>query len=150
MVMLRSRPWLPSSSNDLVARTAAPVADLPITAAGAAALADELDRLVAESRRVHEVAGINLNPATNVMNPRAEAMLSAGLGTRASPPPATSPPRAPPAPPTDAGPPEVGSSVERLTALGVVTPSTFGARKSVADQVDAAPLSAPRLPSGRW
>ena len=60
------------------------MADLPITAAGAATIADELDRLVAESRRVHEVDGINLNPATNVMNPRAEAMLSAGLGTRAS------------------------------------------------------------------
>ena len=60
------------------------MADLPTTAAGAATVAGELDRLVAESRRVHDVDGINLNPASNVMNPRAEAMLSAGLGTRAS------------------------------------------------------------------
>ncbi|MEN3610594.1 aminotransferase class I/II-fold pyridoxal phosphate-dependent enzyme [Plantactinospora sp. ZYX-F-223] len=45
---------------------------------------EEIDRLVAENHRIHDVESVNLNPATNVMNPRAEAMLSARLGTRAS------------------------------------------------------------------
>ncbi len=39
---------------------------------------------VAENRRIHEVECINLNPATNIMNPAAEAMLAAGLGSRPS------------------------------------------------------------------
>ena len=46
--------------------------------------ATELLRLVAENRRIHDRDGINLNPASNVMNPRAEALLAAGLGPRAS------------------------------------------------------------------
>ena len=43
-----------------------------------------LDRLVVENKRIHEGDCVNLNPATNVMNPKAEAMLSAGLGQRPS------------------------------------------------------------------
>jgi glycine hydroxymethyltransferase len=43
-----------------------------------------LDRLVQDNRTIHERDCFNLNPATNVMNPRAEAMLSAGLGSRPS------------------------------------------------------------------
>ena len=84
MVMLRRRSWLSPASNDLVDSTAGLVASAQTTRQGATSIADKLDRLVAESRRVHELEGINLNPASNVMNPRAEAMLSAGLGTRAS------------------------------------------------------------------
>ena len=49
---------------------------------------DALDRrlheLVERNRRVHDHECINLNPASNVMNPRAEALLAAGLTTRAS------------------------------------------------------------------
>ncbi|MGI9506629.1 MAG: serine hydroxymethyltransferase, partial [Geminicoccaceae bacterium] len=37
-----------------------------------------------ENRAIHERSCFNLNPATNVMNPRAEAILSAGLGSRPS------------------------------------------------------------------
>lgn len=44
----------------------------------------EVERLVEENHRIHNVESVNLNPATNVMNPRAEAMLSAGLGSRPS------------------------------------------------------------------
>lgn len=44
----------------------------------------DLHRLAAENKRIHEASCINLNPATNVMNPRAEAMLAAGLGSRPS------------------------------------------------------------------
>ncbi|MCB9079676.1 MAG: serine hydroxymethyltransferase, partial [Anaerolineaceae bacterium] len=49
---------------------------------------DELDqhlnRLVAENKAIHEQQSINLNPATNVMNPKAEALLGSGLGSRPS------------------------------------------------------------------
>ncbi len=44
----------------------------------------QINELVAENHRIHDHTGINLNPATNVMNPKAEAMLSAGLGSRPS------------------------------------------------------------------
>jgi glycine hydroxymethyltransferase len=44
----------------------------------------ELERLVELNRQIHDRDCINLNPATNIMNPRAEAMLSAGLGSRPS------------------------------------------------------------------
>jgi glycine hydroxymethyltransferase len=44
----------------------------------------QIARLVSDNRRIHDVEGINLNPASNVMNPRAEALLAAGLGPRAS------------------------------------------------------------------
>ena len=43
-----------------------------------------LDRLVEENLRIHEVEALNLDPASNVMNPRAEALLAAGLSTRPS------------------------------------------------------------------
>lgn len=36
------------------------------------------------NRNIHERECINLNPATNIMNPRAEAALASGLGSRPS------------------------------------------------------------------
>ncbi len=45
---------------------------------------DLVESLIARNRHIHEVECINLNPATNVMNPRAEAALAAGLGSRPS------------------------------------------------------------------
>jgi glycine hydroxymethyltransferase len=49
---------------------------------------DETEALIAslaiENRRIHEHECVNLNPATNVLNPKAEAMLSSGLGQRPS------------------------------------------------------------------
>lgn len=79
MSVLAQRPWLPTPVSDRVEAIAAPVASMDISAVQA-----ELDRLVAENRQIHEVETVNLNPATNVMNPRAEAMLSANLGSRPS------------------------------------------------------------------
>ncbi len=38
----------------------------------------------AENHRIHDVECINLNPATNIMNPAAEKLLAAGLGSRPS------------------------------------------------------------------
>ena len=43
-----------------------------------------LHALVARNRQIHDRDCINLNPATNTMNPRAEAVLAAGLTTRPS------------------------------------------------------------------
>jgi len=43
-----------------------------------------LFELVGENRRIHDEEHFNLNPASNVMNPRAEALLAQGLGSRAS------------------------------------------------------------------
>ena len=48
------------------------------------ALAGTLESLIEQNRTIHELDCINLNPATNVMNPRAEAALSASLGSRPS------------------------------------------------------------------
>jgi glycine hydroxymethyltransferase len=47
-------------------------------------IAARVDGLIERNREIHERECVNLNPATNVMNPRAEAALAAGLGTRPS------------------------------------------------------------------
>ena len=47
-------------------------------------IAATIDALVDRNRQIHDLESINLNPASNVMNPRAERMLAAGLSTRAS------------------------------------------------------------------
>lgn len=57
---------------------------LEVDAERPAATQARIEALALQSRAVHEVAGINLNPASNVMNPRAEALLALGLSTRAS------------------------------------------------------------------
>jgi glycine hydroxymethyltransferase len=77
--MLNRRPWVPPHCEDLVQSIAAETA-----ASDGPTLADRIGQLVAENRRIHEVHGINLNPASNVMNPRAEALMASGLGSRAS------------------------------------------------------------------
>jgi glycine hydroxymethyltransferase len=71
------RPWLP-------APVAARVREVALGAPAGAALQAEIERLTTENHRIHDVTCVNLNPATNVMNPRAEALLAAGLGSRAS------------------------------------------------------------------
>ncbi|GGS96963.1 serine hydroxymethyltransferase [Planobispora rosea] len=76
---LTPRPWVPSPSEERVRSVAEAVTALPATV-----LQHEIERLAAENRRIHDVESVNLNPATNIMNPRAEALLSAGLGTRPS------------------------------------------------------------------
>jgi glycine hydroxymethyltransferase len=43
-----------------------------------------IGELAAANRRIHEAECVNLNPATNVMNPKAEALLASGLGSRPS------------------------------------------------------------------
>jgi len=79
MAMLGERSWVPAEVGRLVQDVASTVA---------AATADELDidihRLIERNREIHEVDCVNLNPATNVMNPKAEAALARGLGARPS------------------------------------------------------------------
>ncbi len=76
---LAVRPWVPAASEELVQRIAARTAS-----EDAGAVARRIEALAARNRDIHERDCFNLNPATNVMNPRAEALLASGLGTRPS------------------------------------------------------------------
>src|SRR4051812_33737158 len=73
--MLTARPWLPP---DAARRIEAIPTQAPAATAG------RLRELVDRNRAIHGRECINLNPASNVMSPAAEAMLSAGLGSRPS------------------------------------------------------------------
>lgn len=79
MPRLARRDWVPSACENLVQSIAAFTAG-----AGVDALDAELARLAESNRAIQERDCINLNPAGNAMNPRAEAMLAAGLGSRPS------------------------------------------------------------------
>ena len=76
---LTKRDWVPPSCEARIQAIAAQTERAPSDAVRA-----RLDALVVENRDIHEQACFNLNPATNVMNPKAEAMLSSGIGTRPS------------------------------------------------------------------
>lgn len=73
------RSWVPPHSERLVRQVSETVAGQSAEAA-----LDEIGRLARWNERIHGAESINLNPATNVMNPEAEALMSAGLGSRAS------------------------------------------------------------------
>ncbi|WP_096784791.1 serine hydroxymethyltransferase [Rhodobacter sp. CZR27] len=79
MTVHHLRPWLPPT---VVTRIDA------ISAETARATSDEIDArifaLAERNRAIHDRECFNLNPATNVMNPRAEALLASGLGARPS------------------------------------------------------------------
>ena len=79
MTHLQTRNWLPAHSDRLTQRIAAATA-----AQDADAIDATLHTLVQDSRELHERSCFNLNPASNVMNPRAERLLACGLGPRAS------------------------------------------------------------------
>ena len=76
---LAARDWVPATSESLVQEIA--------TRAEALSSDDLLRRietLAERNRLIHEKECFNLNPATNVMNPRAEALLASGIGSRPS------------------------------------------------------------------
>jgi glycine hydroxymethyltransferase len=73
------RPWLP----DTVANRIDDVQRQTCTMSSDA-IANRLYDLAEENRTIHERDCFNLNPATNVMNPRAEKLLDSGLGSRPS------------------------------------------------------------------
>ena len=77
--MLEKRHWVPAASEARVMEIAGRVAK-----ASAAETAARIEALAAENREIHERECFNLNPATNVMNPRAEALLASGIGSRPS------------------------------------------------------------------
>lgn len=77
--MLANRDWVPAVSETLVQQIAAQT-----NSSGTDAIAARISALVEENRDIHEHACFNLNPATNVMSPRAEAILASGIGTRPS------------------------------------------------------------------
>ncbi|HEY5422069.1 MAG TPA: aminotransferase class I/II-fold pyridoxal phosphate-dependent enzyme, partial [Ilumatobacteraceae bacterium] len=77
--MERERTWLPAESQERESAIRRAASEL-----GTAELADTIESLIARNRDIHEVECVNLNPATNVMNPRAEAAMAAGLGSRPS------------------------------------------------------------------
>ena len=79
MPALARRKWVPAAAEDLVQRVAEETRTRSASATDA-----ELTLLVNANRTIHERETINLNPATNVMNPRAEAVLGKGLGNRPS------------------------------------------------------------------
>ena len=73
------RDWVPAASETLIQDIATKAAS---TSSGD--LLARIEHLADENRRIHEKECFNLNPATNVMNPRAEALLSSGIGSRPS------------------------------------------------------------------
>lgn len=79
MPHLAPRPWVPADAETHVQHLATRVAALD-----SAALDARIDALIAQNRRIHEQDCFNLNPATNELNPRAEAALARGLGQRPS------------------------------------------------------------------
>ena len=76
---LEPRNWVPTTSETLVQDIAEKVASTPSEDVLA-----RIEQLAEKNRVIHEEECFNLNPATNVMNPKAEALLSSGIGSRPS------------------------------------------------------------------
>ena len=79
MPNLKYRPWVPEQCERYIQDVAGKTAQ-----SQSADIASRIESLTQENRHIHERDCFNLNPATNVMNPRAEALLSSGIGTRPS------------------------------------------------------------------
>ncbi|MEP5730628.1 MAG: aminotransferase class I/II-fold pyridoxal phosphate-dependent enzyme [Sulfitobacter sp.] len=77
--MLQHRDWVPSKSETLVQGIASAT-----LGKSSAQIAARLHALTDQNKQIHERDCFNLNPATNVMSRRAEAILSSGIGTRPS------------------------------------------------------------------
>lgn len=79
MTHLSPRPWVPADCEALIQRIAAETA-----ATSSGGVADRIEALIQKNASIHDRECFNLNPATNVMNPLAEAALARGLGSRPS------------------------------------------------------------------
>jgi glycine hydroxymethyltransferase len=79
MPSMSRRNWVPDSSENYVQSLANFASTQP-----AGKIAVEIAQLTARNRRIYEQECFNLNPAGNVMNPRAEAYLAQELGSRPS------------------------------------------------------------------
>jgi glycine hydroxymethyltransferase len=78
MPHLECRTWVPEACETYIQHIAASVAAPSRTVAG------RIEALIARNAEIHDADCFNLNPATNVMNPKAEAALARGLGSRPS------------------------------------------------------------------
>ncbi len=76
---LAHRNWVPAQSEHRVQAIAKNTA-----LQSSSALADKINTLAKRNQQIHEQDCFNLNPATNVMNPKEEALLATGLGSRPS------------------------------------------------------------------
>jgi glycine hydroxymethyltransferase len=76
---LAPRTWVPEKSEEFVSQIAART-----NSEGSDRIAERIWALADRNCAIHDRECFNLNPATNVMNPRAEALLSSGLGSRPS------------------------------------------------------------------
>lgn len=79
MSALARRTWVPDGPEALVQRIAGETAARSADVIEAALLA-----AVADNTAIHDRDCINLNPATNTLNPKAERLLAVGLGNRPS------------------------------------------------------------------
>ncbi|CUH63174.1 serine hydroxymethyltransferase [Thalassovita autumnalis] len=79
MTTLAKRDWVPAPCETRVQEISTAV-----RGTGSAALAARVEALASQNKEIHERDCFNLNPDTHVMNPRAEALLASGLGTRPS------------------------------------------------------------------
>ncbi|MGJ8616900.1 MAG: serine hydroxymethyltransferase [Sulfitobacter sp.] len=77
--MLANRNWVPAVSAALVGDISKQTRSQT-----SGQIADRIGALAKQNRDIHERDCFNLNPATNVMSPRAEAILASGMGTRPS------------------------------------------------------------------
>ena len=78
-MQLERRKWVPEASENLVHDLAQKV-----SRSSSKELLERLTFLADLNKIIHEKDCFNLNPATNIMNPRAEAFLSCGIGSRPS------------------------------------------------------------------
>jgi glycine hydroxymethyltransferase len=78
MPHLDRRRWVPDPCETYIQSLAAAVAS------PSAKVARRIETLITRNARIHDGECFNLNPATNVMNPNAEAALARGLGSRPS------------------------------------------------------------------
>ncbi len=72
------RPWVPAACETYIQSLATQVS------APSSVVNDRIEALIRQNQQIHDQDCFNLNPATNVMNPRAEAALARGLGSRPS------------------------------------------------------------------
>lgn len=80
MIQSRKTPsWATPQSQELITRIAAKTAQT-----SAVEVQNWIEELAIENHKLHDIEGLNLNPATNILNPRAEALLAAGMSSRAS------------------------------------------------------------------
>ena len=78
-MQLERRKWVPEASENLVQELADKVSE-----SSSKELLKRLTFLADLNKIIHEKDCFNLNPATNVMNPRAEFFLASGIGSRPS------------------------------------------------------------------